>query len=586
GTSSGSENTIVASGVTATSYVDSGLSNGTTYYYVVEAAGAAGTSAHSSEASATPSSTGIAGLLWTGDASSAWNTTAVNWLNGVTATAYADGDTVTFNDSAANSTVTITNAIFPDYVLFDNASLNYALNSSGGGIAGGTSLIKTNSGSLTLNGSNAYSGGTYLDGGTLVLNNASAAGGGIITLNAGTLTLGAVITNAMNVTGSATLLPGTVDYSDSPLLGSGLLNINITGGNTFSPQADMSGFSGTNELGVSTGFYRFFGSMGSASAAFDLGTSTATMNNRNGGVTIALGSLAGGAGTTLSGASSINAPTIYSIGANNHDSTFSGEITDGDGTVAILKTGTGNWTITGANTYSGGTTLSNGTLVVNNAAGSGVGTGALTVSGGVVAGNGVISGTVTVNSGGTLAPGTPFGTLTISNNLILAAGSITLTPVQHLPLTNSAVKVSGTLTEGGTLNVTNSGSTAFAAGDTFTLFSAGAFSGAFGKFMLPSLSPGLAWNTSALNQSGTLSVVALTSPVIGSVKVSNGNLVVRGTGGPDGLTYDVQVTTNLISPLWTSVMTNQFDAGGNFIFSNTVSSGSPQFYYRLEVPSQ
>jgi rhamnogalacturonan endolyase len=584
GTSSGSENTIVASGVTATSYVDSGLSNGTTYYYVVEAVGATGTSARSPEANATPSSTGITGLVWTGDMSSAWNTTAVNWLNGVTATDYSDGDTVTFNDSAANSTVIITNAVSPDYVLFANASLNYVVTSSGGGVSGPTSLIKTNSGTLTLNGANAYSGGTYLDSGALVLNNASAAGSGIITLNAGTLTLGAVISNAIDVAGSATLLPGTVDYSDSPLFGSGLLNINITGGNTFSPQADMSAFSGTNELGASTGFYRFYGSLGSESAVFDLGTSTATMNNRNGGVTIALGSLAGGSGTTLSGASSINAPTIYSIGGNNNSSTFSGKITDGDGTTAIVKTGIGNWTITGANTYSGGTTISNGTLVVNNVVGSGTGTGAVTVSGGVLSGVGSITGSVSVDSGGVLAPGIPLGTLTISNNLTLAAGSMTLVRVQHSPFTNSAVKVSGTVTEGGALTITNSGLSVFAAGDTFTLFSAGAFSGAFGNVILPSLSPGLAWNTSALNQSGTLSVVALTSPVISRVKESNGNLVVSGTGGPDGLPYHVQLTTNLVSPQWISIMTNQFDESGNFIFSNALNSGSPQCYYRLVVP--
>lgn len=584
GTSSGAENTVVATGVTATTYVDLGLNNGTTYFYVVEAVGADGTSVHSPEASATPSSTGIAGLVWTGDASSAWNATAVNWLSGLTATTYADGDTVTFNDSAADATVTITNAVSPDYVLFANASLSYVVTSSGGGISGVTSLIKTNIGSLTLNGANAYSGGIYLDGGTLVLNNASAAGTGAITLNAGTLTLGAVITNAIDVAGFATLLPGTIDYSDSPLFGSGLLNINITGGNTFSPQADMSAFSGTNELGTSTGFYRFYGSVGSASAAFDLGTSTATMNNRNGGVTIALGSLAGGSGTTLGGASSISAPTVYSIGGNNNNTTFLGKITDNDGTTAIIKTGKGDWTITGTNTYSGGTTVNGGVLLVNNVSGSGTGSGTITVNGGIMAGTGSISGSVAVNSGGTLAPGNPLGTLTISNSLLLQSGSATLMQVQHSPLTNSAVKIAGTLTEGGMLNVTNSNSGAFVAGDSFKIFNAGAYSGAFASFNLPSLSSGLAWNTSALNVSGMLSVVALTSPVISGVKVANGNLIVSGTGGPEGLPYDIQITTNLISPQWTSLATNQFDDSGNFTFTNTVSPNWPQLYYRLQLP--
>ncbi len=290
GTSSGGES-VLATGITATSYVDTGLNNGTTYYYEVEAVGGSGTSAKSIQASATPSSTIVSGLVWSGANGSIWNMTATNWLNGLTAAVYADGDSVVFNDSAATVTVLITNAVSPANVLFANSTLNYAVTAVGPGISGTTSLIKTNAAGLTLNGTNSFSGGIFLDDGTLTVSSANAEGTGAITLNAGTLTLGAVITNAIDVTGVATLLPGAIDYSPGPLLGGGLLNISITGGNTFSPEGDMSGFSGTNELGSSTGFYRFYGSFGSSAAAFDLGTSTATMLNRNGGVTIQLGSL-------------------------------------------------------------------------------------------------------------------------------------------------------------------------------------------------------------------------------------------------------------------------------------------------------
>jgi hypothetical protein len=52
--SHGEGNTPVATGVTATSYTDAGLSNGTTYYYQVTAVGSAGESGKSNEASATP----------------------------------------------------------------------------------------------------------------------------------------------------------------------------------------------------------------------------------------------------------------------------------------------------------------------------------------------------------------------------------------------------------------------------------------------------------------------------------------------------------------------------------------------------
>jgi regulation of enolase protein 1 (concanavalin A-like superfamily) len=53
-TTSGSGYATVATGLTATSHIDTGLTNGTTYYYLVTATNSGGTSANSSEASATP----------------------------------------------------------------------------------------------------------------------------------------------------------------------------------------------------------------------------------------------------------------------------------------------------------------------------------------------------------------------------------------------------------------------------------------------------------------------------------------------------------------------------------------------------
>jgi beta-lactamase superfamily II metal-dependent hydrolase len=53
-TATGGPYTVVASGVTATTYTNTGLTNGTTYFYVVSAVNGAGESPNSSEASATP----------------------------------------------------------------------------------------------------------------------------------------------------------------------------------------------------------------------------------------------------------------------------------------------------------------------------------------------------------------------------------------------------------------------------------------------------------------------------------------------------------------------------------------------------
>lgn len=62
GTSGGPYSTV-ASGVTATSYIDTGLTNGATYYYVVVAVSGSSTSANSAQASVVPGSTGPAAYL-------------------------------------------------------------------------------------------------------------------------------------------------------------------------------------------------------------------------------------------------------------------------------------------------------------------------------------------------------------------------------------------------------------------------------------------------------------------------------------------------------------------------------------------
>ncbi len=61
GTAAGGESSTAVGTSTTTSFTDSGLTNGTTYYYTITASNSAGTSAHSSEVHAAPS--GTAGTL-------------------------------------------------------------------------------------------------------------------------------------------------------------------------------------------------------------------------------------------------------------------------------------------------------------------------------------------------------------------------------------------------------------------------------------------------------------------------------------------------------------------------------------------
>ncbi len=84
----------------------------------------------------------------------------------------------------------------------------------------------------------------------------------------------------------------------------------------------------------------------------------------------------------------------------------------------LTKLGLGTLRLTGGSTYSGATMVNDGTLFVNNTAGSGTGTGAVTVNGGTLGGTGAISGAVTINVTGVLSPGASINTF--------ATGPVTL----------------------------------------------------------------------------------------------------------------------------------------------------------------
>ena len=106
-----------------------------------------------------------------------------------------------------------------------------------------------------------------------------------------------------------------------------------------------------------------------------------------------------GANVSLSG----NALTVNGTGNTLISSIISG-IPAGS---TLTKDESGTLTLTGNNIYTRGTTVNGGTLLVNNTAGSGTGTGSVTVNnaGTTLGGTGTIAGTVTVNAGGNIAPG-------------------------------------------------------------------------------------------------------------------------------------------------------------------------------------
>jgi len=59
-------------------------------------------------------------------------------------------------------------------------------------------------------------------------------------------------------------------------------------------------------------------------------------------------------------------------------------------------------------------------------------------------------------------------------------------------------------------------------------------------------------------------------PQFGNLRATPDGLVMSGSGGPANASYYLLMATNLATPLnaWTRMATNQFDAGGNFNFTN------------------
>jgi autotransporter-associated beta strand protein len=116
--------------------------------------------------------------------------------------------------------------------------------------------------------------------------------------------------------------------------------------------------------GSGGGILRHIGSTASTSnRAFRfLGSGTGASNRieANGTSTSATLNLTGTASAERSGTYNFSLS-----GTNTGDNTYNGVISNGSGTVSVLKEGTGTWRLTGANTYTGGTTINGGRLIGN-----------------------------------------------------------------------------------------------------------------------------------------------------------------------------------------------------------------------------
>ena len=430
---------------------------------------------------------------------------------------------------------------------------------------------------------NSFSGGTVVNGGTLQLaNNPYGGGTGPIALNGATLYLNGVGTaTTITCAGTNTLQTSGQPLTGFGLVGSGVLNLNIGGGGVFSPFGDWSGFSGTINFLTGNWLRELSTIFGSSNAVWNLG-SNGGIYNRDGATTVYLGALFGGASAVLGGGATGKPVTTYVVGGVNTNSVFNGTIFDGGLGTALIFNGPGSLTLTGAtNNYTGNTLVNAGTLIVNNVAGSGTGLGDVQIaSGATLAGTGSISGLVSIADGATLAPGNSPGTLTVGDGLVLGDGSFMNF---ELGTVSDRVNVTGDLTFGGTLNITNL--SGFGVG-AYTLFTYGGQL-SLGHLTFGTKPAGYNYSINTATSGQVKLIVAPTnSPSFGNLATSGNNFVLSGNSGVPLGNYYVLGTTNLALPAanWPRLLTNQFDASGNFLFTNAFGTNTAQQFYRLQLP--
>ena len=492
-----------------------------------------------------------------------------------------------------------------------------------GTLTGPGSLTKIGNGQLTLSGGNDFQGGTLINAGTIRAAQGSGAtlsvfGTNTITLNGTTsaaiLGFGGdaeILNNTLMIINTNNFITNGGNDQVLNVIGNGLVNMEGTGANVLTFAGDLSGFSGTfyTDTLINPRFLPNTGTVvGGTNVTFNLGTGGAFLNNRNGNLTVLLGSLLGGPNTLAQGGSTSSAdnrPTTYIIGLNNSSSEFDGKFTESTAIrkVSLVKSGTGTFTLTAASSYTGFTTVSNGVLALAfnpNTSTDGsldgttniyIGSGAIldvsTRSDGtlqlggtqILQGSGTLRGSL--NASGTVAPGgDTVGTLTVTN--VVSLNNTTVMKLNRGSTPNSDRLVAPTINLGGNLIVTNIGGSLHV-GDTFTLFS-GTLANGFGSVILPNY---YTWDTSQLAVNGTISVTAAALPSFAPdfSAIHSGTITFSGSNGIPGNAFNVLSSTNLTAPLgsWTNVVSGNFDGSGNYSAPVTIDLTVPTQFFILNA---
>lgn len=203
---------------------------------------------------------------------------------------------------------------------------------------------------------------------------------------------------------------------------------------------------------------------------------------------------------------------------------------------------------------------------------------------GTLAGNGSIAGPVVFSAGATLSAGdAAIGTLAVNNKLTLATGSTALLKVNKSAQTNDLVTDVTSLTYGGTLVLRNLNGT-LAAGDTFQLFNAAAYSGSFSSVVSETPGQTVTWDTSKLGVNGSVKVMtaAVAAPVSITPTVHSGNLVLSWPASQTGSQLQVQTNSLSVGISTNWVMVPNSTATNQWNFPINPAAGA--VFFRLILP--
>jgi len=225
------------------------------------------------------------------------------------------------------------------------------------------------------------------------------------------------------------------------------------------------------------------------------------------------------------------------------------------------------------------------------------------------------SGSYEVNlGGGTVAAQTSWGS-SLNINLTGSNGPVTFNTAGNTVTLSGTVSGSGGLTVngGGTLDlsgaVSYAGNTTVNTGTTLELDQTGSSPGTFhlangavlnlnfsGTFVVGGcytngVALGVGTYTSVslpgfITGSGSLTVSAATPPVVNRPTISGGNLILTGNGGSAGAHYTWLSSTNVTIPiaLWITNTVGNFDGSGDFSNAIPVSLSTPAKFFRLRTP--